>query len=62
MTKKYKERMICWHCGEPMIWGADFDYEDYGLEGEGIVSSFSCSNCPAVGEIYLTFGNEKENI
>jgi len=36
-----------------MIWGCDFDYEDYGLEGRGIVSSFSCSKCPVTAEVYL---------
>ena len=36
-----------------MIWGGDFDYEDYGMEGEGIVSNFSCSNCEATAEVYL---------
>ena len=33
--------MNCWHCNEELIWGADFDYEDYGMDGEGIVSNFS---------------------
>ena len=27
-----------------MIWGSDFDYEDYGVEGQGIVSSYTCNN------------------
>jgi hypothetical protein len=36
--------MNCWHCNTELIWGADFDYEDYGYEGEGIVSNFSCPN------------------
>jgi len=45
--------MNCWHCKAPMIWGCDFDYEDYGLEGRGIVSSFSCSKCPVTAEVYL---------
>ena len=46
-------KLKCWHCGEDMIWGGDFDYEDYGLEREGIVSNFSCSNCKATAEVYL---------
>ena len=32
----------CYNCGEVMIWGSDFDFEDCGYEGEGIVASFSC--------------------
>ena len=45
--------MKCLHCKEDMIWGGDFDYEDYGMVGEGIVSNFSCSNCEATAEVYL---------
>ena len=36
--------MKCWHCDEEVIWGGDHDYEDYGMEGEGIVSNLSCPN------------------
>lgn len=39
--------MDCWFCGEDLIWGADFDPEDYGYEGEGIVATLSCPNCGA---------------
>ena len=45
--------MNCWHCNAELIWGADFDFEDYGLEGDGIVTSLSCPNCPATVEVYL---------
>lgn len=39
----------CFHCGErAVIWGSDFDFEDYGLEGEGIIHELHCSNCGAV--------------
>ena len=33
--------MNCWHCGGEVIWGGDFDYEDYGIDREGIVSNLS---------------------
>tara|TARA_R110002167_G_scaffold244938_2_gene450403 strand:- start:10 stop:165 length:156 start_codon:yes stop_codon:yes gene_type:complete len=36
--------MDCWHCNAALIWGSDNSYEDYGMEGEGIISNFSCSN------------------
>lgn len=36
--------MICPKCTDPMIWGSDFDYEDYGYEGEGIVGNYTCNN------------------
>jgi hypothetical protein len=36
--------MKCWHCNEELIWGGDDSFEDWGLDGEGIVSNFVCSN------------------
>ena len=50
--------MKCWHCGNDMIWGGDFSFEDYGEEGEGIISNFSCSVCPASAEVRLPFEDE----
>ena len=46
-----------WGCGKDVIWGGDFDYEDMGLTGEGIVSNFSCSNdkCNVSYEMYQPF-------
>ena len=45
--------MNCWHCKNELIWGADFTYEDYCLEGDGIVSTLSCRKCNAHVEVYL---------
>ena len=42
----------CWFCGCNMIWNSDFDYEDYGLDGDGIVAVLSCLNCEAFAEFY----------
>lgn len=42
----------CGICGTPLIWGADFDYEDYGMEGEGIISNYTCPKCGAYVEVY----------
>ncbi len=50
--------MKCWHCGSDVIWGGDHTYEDYGIEGEGIVSNLSCSNCKADYLIYLPIEEE----
>ena len=54
--------MKCWHCNEELIWGGDFDYEDYGIEGEGIVSNLSCPNedCNVYVEVFLPLGDENE--
>ena len=55
--------MNCWHCSNELIWGADFDYQDYGMEGEGIVSNFSCSNndCEVFVQVYLPIGENYES-
>lgn len=45
--------MNCWHCSSELIWNSDFSYEDYGLEGEGIISVLSCGCCNAMVEVYL---------
>ena len=39
--------MICPKCAEPIIWGNDFDFDDYGMEGEGIIGNYTCvsDNC-----------------
>ena len=36
--------MKCWHCGSELIWGGDDDFDEE--DGEGIISNFSCSQCP----------------
>lgn len=44
----------CFHCGQNSVyWQADFDYEDYGLDGEGIVHTCHCANCGADIEYYV---------
>lgn len=44
----------CWFCNSPMVWGCDYDFEDYGMEGNGIVATLTCSNelCGATAEFY----------
>lgn len=37
----------CWFCGSELIWGSDFSFEDYGIDGEGIVATLTCSGCGA---------------
>lgn len=50
--------MNCWFCGGKLIWNADFSFEDYGFEGEGIVAVLVCSECGAIWEGYS--GEEEE--
>lgn len=49
----------CFHCGSySVVWGADFDFSDYGLEGEGIVHSCHCGNCGADIEYYVRIDDD----
>ena len=45
--------MKCWFCNEELIWNCDYSFEDYGLDGEGIVAALSCRGCGATFEGYL---------
>ena len=48
----------CWHCNSELTWGGDFDFDDYGLDGNGIVSNLSCPNCPVYVEVYYDIDEE----
>ena len=52
--------MRCWFCNDNLIWNNDFNFEDYGLEGEGIIAILSCSGCNATFEGYLSLEEEEE--
>lgn len=46
--KDSKSMTECFHCGqEAVVWDSDFDFRDYGYEGEGIVHNCHCTNCGA---------------
>ena len=51
--------MNCWHCKEESIWGGDHDFEDYCMEGEGIVSNLHCPSWEAFVLLHLPLDNEK---
>lgn len=52
--------MKCWFCNSELIWGADFDFEDYGYEGEGIVATLSCSNEECGAQVECAQPHNKE--
>ena len=54
--------MICPMCNHRMIWNADFDFEDYGIEGSGMISEYSCSNCSVDITIYIPDEPVREGI
>ena len=51
--------MECFYCGSSVIWCGDHDYEDYGLDGEGIVSNMTCSNSGGCGADYIIYLGDK---
>lgn len=54
--------MKCFRCGAQVIWGADFTYQDYGIdETDGIVSNFTCPYCNSYYEVYTPINSENNN-
>jgi len=53
----------CSYCNSELIWNNDFSFEDYGYEGEGIVSVLTYSNeeCSAYVEAKLSLDEVVEN-
>lgn len=50
----------CFHClSHSVIWDADFDFDDYGYEGEGIIHICHCMNCGAEIEYKISFKEEE---
>ena len=41
-----------------VIWDSDFDFEDYGYDGEGIVHVCHCANCGADIEYRIRTDNQ----
>ena len=51
----------CFHCGSrSVIWQNDFSYEDFCMEGEGIVQVCKCGNCGADIYYYISFNDEEK--
>ena len=52
----------CFHClARAVIWDCDYDFSDFGYEGEGIVQVCHCSNCGAHIEYYIRFDEEDQD-
>ena len=50
--------MKCFNCGAELIWQNCFDFDDYGLTDEGIVTVLWCPNCDTYWEGYQKLNNE----
>jgi hypothetical protein len=54
--------MNCYGCNGELIWGGDHTYEDYGMEGDGMVTNLSCPNDDCDVEMVLVYtSNEKKD-
>ena len=52
----------CFHCGHnSVIWDADFDFEDFCYEGQGIVHVCHCTHCGAEIEYRIRIPDEEES-
>lgn len=50
----------CFHCGaKAVIWDCDFSFEDYGLDGEGIIQECHCDSCGARIIYEISFDEEE---
>jgi len=59
MVGKENSMYECFHCGhKSVIWDADFTFEDYGLDGEGLIHHCHCANCGAEIEYYVPITEE----
>lgn len=50
----------CFHCGtKSIIWDSDFTFEDFGMEGEGIVHQCHCASCNAEVVYFIRTDDEE---
>ena len=54
--------MKCTKCKSALIWQNDFDYSDYDVKGDGIVSVHLCSECSTLYNFYLSGNCEIERV
>jgi transcription elongation factor Elf1 len=48
----------CFNCRHfKVIWDSDASFEDFGIDGDGVVSILHCKNCGA--EIHYFMSNDK---
>lgn len=49
----------CFHCcTKSVVWDSDFDFSDFGLEGNGVVHMCQCTNCEAEIEYRVSIPDE----
>ena len=49
----------CFHCcRKAVVWDSDFDFSDFGLDGEGTLHMCHCTNCGAEIEYKVPIPDE----
>lgn len=43
----------CFLCNGKIMWESDFMFEEFGIEGDGIVHVCKCAKCGAEYEVYV---------
>ena len=64
MSLNERKQTVCWFCGSDMIWGSDYDFEDYGItDAKGIVAFLSCTQdgCETSADFFNTIKESEEN-
>ena len=52
----------CFNClSRSVIWDADFSFEDYDIEGEGIIHECHCAHCGARITYYCPCNPEEDS-
>ena len=52
MSIEDKSSIKCWFGKGEMKWIGDFDYNEYGLCGDGVVALLNCKKCETFAEFY----------
>ena len=51
----------CFNClHDSVVWDRDFDFEDFGYDGEGVVHICHCINCGAEIEYRVPINNDED--
>lgn len=62
ITARTGQMYECFNClHDSVIWDSDFMYEEFGLEGEGIVHCCHCVHCGAEITYYVPIEGESED-
>lgn len=53
----------CFHClNNTLCWDCDYDFADFGYDGEGIVQILHCASCGAEVEYRISLEEESEEL